>query len=206
MSLYALVQNGVVLEYRTVAPNVNQSLLKSGKPRLLPVVVENDTYNPITQVREEPYAVIIQATQVIHSYTVRAKTTEEVAAMAAAKAAAISDEFQRLCQLPITFTVGNQDYIWDADQEAIRNVTGALQSYTEASAINIILADPRNWTPVDSFQPITLTRNQLRGLGLAIAARKDALFFKKKTKQAAVLALSDPTTIYAYDITTGWDD
>ncbi len=204
MALYALVQGGVVLEYRTVAPNVDQTKINRSKPKLLPVEVENETYDPVSQVRE-PYAVVVEASRVVHRYTVRAKNEDEVAAMKDAKEEEIEREFQRLCQAPIAFSVGGQEYQWHADQEAIRNVTGCLQAYNEGPPIGINPDDPRTWSPVDSFVPVTISRNELRGLGLAIAARKDALFFTKKSKQFAVTQLTDPADIDAYEVTKGWE-
>jgi hypothetical protein len=194
----------VVLEYRTTPPNVNQSLLNRSKPKLLPVEIENESFDPVTQVRE-PYQVVVEPTRVVHRYTVRDKTEEEIAAMASAKCDQIEREFQRLSQLPISFEVGGHAYMWDADQEAIRNITGCLQAYVEGAAIAVTLSDPRSWTPVDSFSPVSISRNELRGLGLTIAGRKDALFVKKKIKEAAVTAMTAASDIIAYDVTTGWN-
>lgn len=205
MSRHALVQNGEIIGYRDYAPVGDQSKLAPGKPRQLPVVEVNAEYDPASQVREGP-AVTIQAKKVVLTYTVRNKNDAELDAMRAEKFAEIEAAFQSRVQAPISFDVGGEIYTFHADQEAITNISGVLQAYTEAERIGLDppLPDPRRWTPKGSTSPITISRAQLALLGLAIAQRKDALFVIKKQKQAAVNAMTSGTEIEAYDTSEAW--
>ena len=197
MSRYALVKNGEILEWRDYAPNVDQAALAPNKPRMLPVI--ETPYDPITHVDD---GFDVQATQVVR--LVRVKNADEIESMRERKSNEIESEFASRWQLPITHSVSGQSYEWHADQEAVDNITGVLLAYGEAERIGLTLPDPRNWTPKDSLAPVSITRAELIGLGLAIAARKDALFVTKKQKQYAVTQLSDPAAIDSYDA-AGWD-
>lgn len=96
---HALVKDGVILEFRDYAPDGDQSKLARGKPRMLPITIDDPVFNSVTQVRSGPdYAV--EATRVIERYTVRAKTADEVTAMRTAKIASVKDEAQaKICEL-----------------------------------------------------------------------------------------------------------
>lgn len=195
MSLYALVKNGEIIEYRNFEPNVDQSLLAAGKPRWLPVV--DNEYDPIAQMRGE---MVVEETRILRP--ARDKTVDEVAEMRAAKDEAIDAEFQRLFRLPINFTVGGQAYDFHADEDALQNIMGVVILINSG----VPVPNPRKWTPKDVLIPIDITHAEIVGLGAAIAARKDALFIKKKQKQYALSLLTDPVEIYAIDVTEGWND
>lgn len=203
MTIYAVVKDGDVLGFRSQAPNVDQSTLAEGKPRILPVEREEDAFNPASEVLDGP-TYEVEASRVVERFTARAKNSDEIAAMKAAKDAAIEAEFHRLYNLPITYSVGEAEYIFHANEQARENITGVLMAYREAADLSIPLPDPRTWVPMDSG-PISITRAQLAGLGIAIAARKDILFGIKKAKQVAVAALTDPVAIDAVDPLAGWD-
>lgn len=201
--IYAVVKDGEILGYRAEAPNVDQSTLAEGKPRILPVEREEAPFDPVTQVREGP-SYEVESTRVVERFTSRAKNGDEIAAMKAAKDTAIEAEFQRLYNLPILFTVGEVEYTFHADEQARENITGVLMAYREAADLSLAMPDPRAWTPMDSG-PISITRAELAALGIAIAARKDALFTVKKVKQAALAALTDPGAINAVNPLAGWE-
>lgn len=203
--LYARVKDGEVLEYQDFSGAIsNQSSLAANKPKLLPVEVEGENYDAVTQSRSETYEVVIESTRVIHRYTVAAKNEDQIADMIQRKNVLIDREFQRLWQIPITFNVSDVEYQWDADDDAVTNVMGVLMAYQVAEAGGSPLPDPRTWVPHGAMEAVTISHAEIAGLGLSIAARKDFLFYKKKAKQAAVLALTDPTEIDQYDITNGW--
>lgn len=204
MTQYALVKDGTILEYRNYAPNVDQSTLHPNKPRMLPVVDEDAEYDPVTEARDGP-EIMVEESRVVRQYTVRAKNEDEIAAMAQAKCDEIEAEFQRRFRLPIDYLVDGEQHQWHSDDEAITNIMGVLLSYQAAAGLGAPLPETRTWVPYESMTPISVTHAQLAGLGLAIAGRKDALFYVKKAKQIAVLALTDPAEIDAYDATAGWE-
>jgi hypothetical protein len=77
MSRHALVKDGAILEYRDEAPNRDQTKLAAGKPRLLPIVVEDrPTYDPAKETLTGP-TYVVEATRVIERYTVTSKTLAE---------------------------------------------------------------------------------------------------------------------------------
>lgn len=204
--LYAKVLNGEVLEYQDFAvPVDDQSKMASHKPKWLAVEVEGLEFNPVTQACSPDFQLVIERSRVVRRFTVRDKNADDLSAMRESKKYLLEAEFQRLWQLPIVFALGQTEYTWHADQEAVDNIMGCLMSYREGEAIGIDLPDPREWTPKDSIAPVTVSRAQLTGLGLTIAARKDALFAKKKEKQGELAALTDPAKIDAYDALADWD-
>lgn len=202
--IWAKVKDGELLEFLYEAPNVNQSKLAPGKPRILPVERVEESFDPVSEVREGP-SYEIEATRVVERYTSRAKNSNEVAAMIEAKDAAIEAEFARLYCLPIAHTVSGVEHQFHADAQARENITGVLQMYYEASQLGISLPDPRPWTPLGEGGPVQISRAELALLGMAIGQRKDALYVIKKTKQALLAAMTDPALIDAVDPLTGWD-
>jgi hypothetical protein len=78
-------------------------------------------------------------------------------------------------------------------------------AYREAGDLGLSLPDPRPWTPMNADAPISISRAELAGLGIAIATRKDALFTVKKMKQAALAMLTDPAAINTVNPLAGWE-
>lgn len=205
LELHAVVLAGDITEYRQIDPVVldDQSLLPPHKPRILPVVAEDDAYDPVREVLGER-TTEVESDRVVWRRTARAKNEGEIAGMIAEKDEAIEAEFTRLYNLPIDYEVGGETYTFHADEQARENITGVLMAYREAVGLGLSLPDPRPWTPMGEG-PISISRAQLAGLGIAIAARKDALFTIKKMKQAALSAMTDPTAIHAVDPAEGWE-
>lgn len=196
MSQFAKVLNGEVLEYRSEAPEGNQSHLAPGKPRWLPVEVTDVEADPVSQVRAGPVVTVL-ATKVKHVFSSRAKNADEIAAMIAEKDEALEAEFTRLTNEPISFA----GHLWHADAGARENIMGIVLLIATGAPV----PDPRPFTPHDQDEPVNLTHAQFVGLGAAIAARKDALFVIKKLRQAALAAMAAPLAIDAVDPTDGWD-
>ena len=74
---WALVKDGVIIEYREYPPANDQSSLAPGKPRMLPVVEERAEYDQASEALDGP-TVIVGATQVTRRWTKRAKTQSEI--------------------------------------------------------------------------------------------------------------------------------
>jgi len=109
----------------------------------------------------------------------------------------VSALFEQKWQEPIEYSVSGTSYTWDADNSAVQNISGVVVLILAG----VPVPNPRTWTPYQSNTPIQITHAELIGLGLAIASRKDTLFFKKKTKYAEIDALTDTNT---YDVNAGW--
>lgn len=204
MTKYALIQNNEILEFRNYAPNVNQSELPNHKPKMLVVEIEEEDFNPVSQIKEGP-TYEIESFRVIEKYTSRDKNLEEIRAMIDRKNDEIENEFFRLYNLPILHEVSGVEYTFHADAQARENITGVLQMYYEADRLGPPLPDPRPWTPMGEGGPVQITRAELALLGMAIGIRKDALYTIKKTKQASLAIMTDPADIDAVDPLTGWE-
>lgn len=204
MTRWARVKNGEVLGFVYEEPNVDQSTLAAGKPRILPVETESDPFDPISQVREGPTYEVEEA-RVVERFTSRPKNENEIAAMIAEKDAQIEAEFYRLYNLPIMHEVSGQEYEFHADGAARETIQGVLDMYNEGDRMCDPRPDPRPWTPKGEPAFVMITRNELALLGIAIGERKDALYVVKKTKQAALAAMTDPADIDAVDPLTGWE-
>lgn len=200
MTEYALVSpDNEILASRDFADADEVPALAPNKGVWLPVETVDADFDPVAQVREGP-VVTIQRNRVLHTYAVRAKSGEELDDMRAAKRLAISTEFQTRAADVISYSVGGVSKTWDADAEAVTNITGVVLMI----AAGVSVPDPRPWTAHGELTPTTVSHAELLGLGGAIAARKDALFAKKKTLEAALAALTDPAAIDAFDPTQGW--
>lgn len=197
---WALVKDAVeILEYRNYAPVDDQSVLATGKPRMLPVIEERPAYDPASEVLDGP-DIIIGATQVTKRWTKRAKTQAEIDVMIASVDAAIEREFDRRWTAPIAHTVNGVEYMWHADRDAVINVMGVMLS---AQAAGISSDATRAWTPFGSDVGVSVTIADVIALGIAIAQRKDALFATKKLRQAALKIMS-PSDLSVYDASAGW--
>lgn len=201
---HALVKNGQVVEFRDYAPNVDQSKLPEGKPRQLPVETLSENFDPVSQILEGP-TYEIESTRVIERYKARAKNEGEIVEMIAAKDAEIDAEFMKRYCAPILHEVGGVEYEFHADGPARENIQGVLDMYNEGDRMGQLRPDPRPWTPKGAPAFIMITRDELALLGIAIGARKDALYVIKKGKQLALAALTDPAEINAVDPLNGWD-
>jgi hypothetical protein len=180
--MFALVKAGAVLQYSDVAPNVDQSLLADGKPRWLPVETANETFDEVSEVREGP-DVIVEAARVVHSYTVREKNEDEIAAMRADKIDAIKAEAQARISAVIT---GTRSTSFDRLLVTELNMTarGVELANKGASRTSDELAESSALQAVwDAVKAIRTRSNELE----------------------ASLAANDPAAIDAFDVAQGWD-
>lgn len=175
--MMALVQNGVVLEYREdTAANVPPASLAPGKPQLLPVVENNATYNTVTQVRTGP-AVVVEATQVLWNYTVRAKNTAEIDDMRNGKLAEVRAE---------------------GDKRLTKIGTFQQQSWALTRLVQMLYSNT-NWHAWPSQPQIDLATTMLARLNNLVNVRQAA-----DNKDLELQALTDPTAINNYDPKAGW--
>lgn len=119
----------------------------------------------------------------------------------ASKDAVIEHLFEARHTAPILYAVGGTDYEWHADDEAVTNIMGVVLMIVAG----VPVPNPRSWTPKGSLTPVEITHAELVHLGAVIAARKDALFVRKKAKQAEVAAMTDVADVLAYDPALGWE-
>lgn len=178
MSRHALVLNGEILEYRDYAPNVDQSTLAPGKPRMLPVVKVNAEHDPVTQVRTGPQY-IVEANQVSEVYTVRNKNAAELAAMKANKVAAVKAEAETriLAIMP--------------QHKQLNSLALGMEMVTTYGP------DPTKW-PDDARATYDAVMAQW--------AQIKALRAASNAKEAEIAALKAPAGVAAYDVTTkGWN-
>lgn len=166
-----------VIEYRENSANTG-NVAAPHKPYLVPLVTENDLFNSVTQVREEPPLVIIQSNQVIWRYTVRNKTVDEVNAMRQMKMNMVHEQAtDRLTPKP--GAAGSQQL------QALTALVQLLYKYT----------DRTSWSAADK----TTVTNMIKRVQDAQAMR-----VTEDDKVSELQVLTDPTTIDNYDPTTGW--
>jgi hypothetical protein len=177
MPLYAKVLDTAILYYEEIETVSDQSQLSPNKPKWLPVVEQNATYNPVTQVRTGP-AVVIEAARVLWNYTVRAKNTAEINQMREVKINAVHAEAtDRLT--PKAGAAGSQQL------QALTALVQLLYKYTDRTA----------WSAPDK----TTVTNM-------IARVQDAQSMRvaEDTKVSELQVLTDPTAINAYDPAANW--
>ena len=176
--IWALVKDGVILEVRAEGPNVDQTLLDPGKPRLLPIVIEGfEPFDPVTQVREGP-TTIIETTQVRRVFTIRAKTAAEIEEM--------REDLKRRLRTEGLARVGD---VLPQDKQTLLMLAGF------EGIINHGL-DRSTW-------PVAL-RNVFNPLFTTATTTVKSIYQTLIAKQNEVDALTTPQQIAAYDVEAGW--
>ena len=178
MALYGKVLDNAVLEYQEIAELSDQSQLSPNKPKWLPVVEQNTVFDPVTQVRIEPPAVVVEATRVLWNYTVRAKTTAEVDGMRTGKINAVHNEATTRLT-PKAGAAGSQQL------QALTALVQLLYKYT----------DRTSWSAPDK----TTVTNMIKRVQDAQSMR-----VAEDDKVSELQALTDPTAINAYDPKANW--
>lgn len=162
------------------------------------VVIGDDPYDAAAQRKTGPVKTVGEDA-VTWTYTVTDIDLEE---LRAPKLAQISAEFARRNALPIRFTMGGEDKLWDADDVAIARISGIVLLRAGGAP----MPDPRPWTASGELLPTTVTIDDLTALGAAIAMRQDALFVVKKTLEYQVGQLATAADVLAFDPLAGWPD
>lgn len=175
--MYAIVKDNEIIGYRSEAPNVTQATLAWGKPRILPIVIENEEYNSISQVRTGP-ELIIENDKVRKVYTIRNKNEDEILAMKTEKILAIKAEAQRRI---LEIMPSYQQTNWIAKGLEMCMLYGSDPSgWPEQQQLVASIVLPK-WTQIE-----------------IIRAKSDEI-------EQNVLKFSNPIDIYTFNIMEGWD-
>lgn len=150
----------------------------TNKPYTVPVVLENATFDPVTQVRVEPPQVIIEANRVRWVYTVRAKSTDEINSMRERKIGLVHDEATRRL-IPTSGAAMSQQIM------ALTRLMQLIYKYTDRTA----------WSAADK-NTVQQCINRLQ----SVEPNRNV----EDTKVGELQALSDPAAINSYDTTAGW--
>lgn len=174
----ALIKGSVVIEYRNdSAMNVDQAQLAPNKPYMVPVVVQNSTFDADTQVREGP-TVIVETARVLHNYTVRAKNAQEVEGMRADLLVRLRE--QEFIRIGAIMTQGEQ----------LAMTTGGFEGILNNGT------DRATW-------PAGL-RNQFNALFDVANTQCRSIHQVAVTKKNEINALTTAAQMAAYDVTVGW--
>jgi hypothetical protein len=176
MTEYALIKAGAIAEFRQIVDGSNIVVgVHATKPYLLPVVVVDPAFNAVTQVREGPVHTI-EATRVLRTFTVRAKTQAEVDAMKVAKVDAVRFEGNRRMNLLVL-------------------MSKQIQALTVLVRLLYLHTDTSTWP---AGQQTIVTALMARLLEV------QSLRQREDDKVAEVQALTTPVQIAAYDVAAGW--
>lgn len=183
----------VVTEEGDVAPVGFTVLVPNPKDFALPVVdVKPAVDEDVEALNGEPELIEILDDKVVRHWSKRSRLDE----FKADAVRRIDREFLRHDSAPIEL----HGHTWHGDAKAIENIKGALLMFITGEDER----EARPWTPMGALVPVTLTRQQIGQLGGAIGRRRDALYVKKKTKEAEVAALQDARAARDYDAAAGW--
>lgn len=175
MAKYALVSpDDVIIEFREYATPPNAVTDSDTKPRVIPVVLQDVTFDPITETRVGP-VYVVQQPQVLETYAKRAKNSAEIEGMRADKV----EEVHVQAELHLDANIPNQI-------RSLSRLVNLLYRHTDTTGWPQAQRDAvvRHQATLDEIDDIR--------------AREEA----KVTEIEALPA--DPTTIYNYDATTGW--
>jgi hypothetical protein len=184
---HALVLNGQILEFRSEGPNVDQSLLAPGKPRLLPVVVERPEYDPADGTLHGP-VFDIQNDKVLENWTFEPFSLDHHRSDAMAKLA------DRRWQAEVGGMNFDGVYIpTDRVTQAIVDRTcKAFEDGDITGTVDFKLS-ATVWLDIDEVM--------LKAIKAAGAQHVQACFSRERALAAEIDSAEDPRTV---DISTGW--
>lgn len=176
MAKYALVtpQNAII-EFRHYDTLPDDSVTSgTTKNRIIPVVLQDVTYDPITEARDGP-VYTVQPAQVLETYSKRPKNSTEIEQMRTDKI----DEVHRQAELHLEANVPEQI-------RSLSRLLNLLYRHTDTTGWPQAQQDAvvRHQATLDEIDDIR--------------AREET-----KVNEVTALP-ADPTAIYAYDATTGW--
>lgn len=191
MSRYALVKDGAILEYRAAAPNFDQTKLAAGKPRLLPVEVEDrPEYDPAKQTLTGP-TYVVEATRVIERYTVANKTLAE---RKAEMLIALADKRWQVETGGVT--LGGLTIPTDRDTQSI--VDRAVKGFADGDITGLV-----DFKTAAGF--VQIDEATMRAIKAAGAQHIQACFTREKNLTAAINGAATHAALDAVDIDDGWE-
>lgn len=191
MAKHALVKEGLVLEFRSEAPNVDQSKLAAGKPRLLPLVVDRPEIDPARQALTGP-TYVVEAAQVIERYTVVART------MADRKAEMLLRLADKRWQVEIGgITLGAVTIPTDRDTQSI--VDRAVAAFADGDISGSI-----DFKTAAGF--VQIDEAMMRAIKAAGAQHIQACFTREAELTAGIEGAHTHAALDAIDIEAGWSD
>lgn len=191
MSLFGLVDGGAIVRYQDFD---EQPTLAPNKPQWLPVVDTQPAFDPTVQSQDGP-TITVSGGQISRVWTNRDKNADELAAMKAAKAAALQSEFASRTYLPITYGT-NQ---FETDETARKRVNAAIQLMQAGK-----LPSPLQWAIYQSTTMVNMTTDDMLNLAAAVAVREQQLILKCFSLEAQLAALTTAADVNAFDPTAGW--
>ena len=96
--------------------------------------------------------------------------------------------------------INGVDYKWGCDSESQENIIGI----NLAIAMGVNVPNPRPWTPKGEVTPVMCSYDDLKTIGTALLAAKDAFMAVYFTHKAAIKTSTDSHFIAYYDVSTGW--
>lgn len=176
MAKYAVVSPAdAILEFRNYDSPPNAVTQSATKPRLLPVVLSDVVFDPVSEVRLGP-TYTVGASQVTEAYTKRAKNATEIAAMRAAKVALVH-------------------FTGDSKLNALTTMAQQIQALGVLVRLLYLHTDTSTW-PIAQQNLVTALTGRLVNIQ-NIRQTED-------TKVSEVQALTTPAQIDAYDVNMGW--
>lgn len=190
MSRYALVKDGAILEFRNEAPNRDQTKLPAGKPRMLPVVVEErPDHDPAKETLSGPNFVV-EATRVVERFTVTAKTLAERKAQLLI---ALANKRWQVETGGVVF--GGMTISTDRDTQSI--VDRSVAAFADGDITGTI-----DFKTAAGF--VQIEEATMRAVKAAGAQHIQACFTREKELTAAISAAATHAALDAVDINSGW--
>jgi hypothetical protein len=91
--------------------------------------------------------------------------------------------------------------------------TYSIDAYAQGNIKSVLLGvalgvtpDPRPWTPRGELTPISVTHADLTAIGAAMMGAVDAEVQAYLAHKSALLQMTEPGDVLAYDLTNGWPD
>lgn len=187
MFKYALIEDGKVKEYRTYHEVVEEHRIRkvNGLLALRPVEEIMPDYDANVEVLDGP-KVTIRKDKVVHKYTTRPKTDDEIEIMRKNKIRAVNKIWKEKTKAWITFN--NAEY--DTDALTLFPLTLSTEYVTTWFDVNDV---PVIWSPSDVANFLS-----------DVANRNEACSKKRALHINIIRGLSSAKDIAEYDINQGW--
>lgn len=199
MSRHALVKDGAILEWRNYAPNVDQTMLSAGKPRMLPAELDMPDFDPVRQVRTGP-EYIVQSDKVIERYTVSPRPLDE------RKADMINEVIDvRTAKLASGF---NHDFGPGRGVHRIGTTDADMAGWDEVTKFaNAMVALGDTTTTIDlvtDTAPVSVTSMDWQSVLIAAGLFRQPIWATSFVLQGMISAVEDHDDLDAIDVNTGW--
>jgi hypothetical protein len=113
-----------------------------------------------------------------------------------------NEMYNRLENYAVEVSVNSVSYSWGCDRESRENIMGI----NTAINADILIPNPRAWTPKGALLPVECTHSDFIAIGGALLSAKDDFMQAYFIHKATIMMSDNANTVKTYDYSSGWPD